>query len=485
MQTRWRRFGMLLCGLLWALAPATQQPPFEKIEKRISPHVVLFQEISVDPPLTIQGVRITPAQAVSFRSTLGNDVVATEGALRGRELTSRMAWRHRAVAAINADFFDGGDPLGLCILDGELVSETFPGRPAVGWTTTGQIVMGDPTLDADITRPDGAKMGLTGLNRVAKAQGDLVLFHSFYGTTAQAAGAGTVVVLDALPRPLRVGAQVQAVVREVRTGNAAPIPPAGGVLIGTGSAAEFLSVLQPGDRITIRIDLQGDGAAQFRTVREAVAGGPWLIRNGRILPPAEMPGNFNLQTFIERRHPRTAVGRTAQGEVLWITVDGRQPHSQGATLSELAQIMARYGAVEAINLDGGGSTTLVVRNLVVNSPSDGVERPVSNAWLVIDNAQRPTLPRYTDYRIEPPQARLKVGEQVRFRIMRGNQPISTWEAVWGTVGIGFIDQWGRFRALRAGRGVISAYIDGQWLHAPVEVVSETPPPTQNGQPSGN
>jgi hypothetical protein len=242
-----------------------------------------------------------------------------------------------------------------------------------------------------------------------------------------------VVVLDALPRPLRVGAQVQAVVREVREGSSAPIPPSGGVLMGTAGAADFLRALQPGDRLTIRIDLQGDGAAQWRTVQEAVAGGPWLIRNGKIVAPEEMPGGFNLQTFIERRHPRTAVGRTKQGEVLWITVDGRQPHSQGASLSELAQIMARYGAVDAINLDGGGSTTLVVRNLIVNSPSDGTERPVSNAWLVYDDAQRPTLPRYTDYRIDPPQASLKVGEQVRFRILRGEQPVSTWEAVWGTV----------------------------------------------------
>jgi hypothetical protein len=263
----------LLWGLLWAFAPAVQQPAAEKIEKRISPHLVLFQEISVNPPLAIQGVRITPARAVSFRSTLGNDVVATEGALRGRELTSRMAWRHRAVAAINADFFDGGDPLGLCIVGGELVSEPFPGRPGVGWTATGQVVMGDPTLDADLTRSDGAKHALMGLNRVAKAEGDLVLFTSFYGATAQAAGAGTVVVLDALPRPLRVGAQVQAVVREVRQGSSAPIPPAGGVLIGTAGAADFLRALQPGDRLTIRIDLQGDGAAQWRTVQEAVAGG--------------------------------------------------------------------------------------------------------------------------------------------------------------------------------------------------------------------
>ncbi|MCS7300675.1 MAG: phosphodiester glycosidase family protein [Fimbriimonadales bacterium] len=472
-----------LLGLLWAFAPALQAPKTEKIEKRISPHLVLFQEISTEPPLAIQGVRITPARAVSFRSTLGNDVVATEGALRGRELTSRMAWRHRAVAAINADFFDGGDPLGLCIVNYELVSEPFPGRPGVGWTATGQIVMGDPTLDADLTRADGAKQAITGINRVAKAEGDLVLFTPFYGATASAAAQGVAVVLDALPRPVRVGATVQAVVREVRESNTAPIPPTGGVLMGTGVAAEFLRALQPGERVTLRIDLQGDSAARWRQVQEAVAGGPWLIRNGKILAPTEQGGGFNLQTFIERRHPRTAVGRTAQGELIWITVDGRQPHSQGATLTELAQILARYGAVEAINLDGGGSTTLVVRNLIVNSPSDGTERPVSNAWLVYDDAQRPALPRFTDYRLEPPQATLKVGEQIRFRLMRGEQPISTWEAVWGAGALGFIDQWGRFRALRAGRGVVSVYVDGQWLHAPVEVVEEQP--AQNGNASGN
>ncbi|MFN7018273.1 MAG: phosphodiester glycosidase family protein [Fimbriimonadales bacterium] len=477
------RSGALLWGLLWAFAPALQQPISEKIEKRISPHILLFQEISTNPPLAIQGVRITPARAVSFRSTLGNDVVATEGTLRGRELTSRMAQRHRALAAINADFFDGGDPLGLCIVNGELVSEPYPGRPGVGWTITGQVVMGDPTLDADLTRPDGAKQPITGINRVAKAEGDLVLFTPFYGTTAQSAGRGVVVVLETLPRPVRVGTQAQAVVREVREGNAAPIPATGGALIGTGAAAEFLRTLQAGERVVIRVDLRGDGAAQWRTVQEAVAGGPWLIRDGKILTPDEQGGGFNPQTFVERRHPRTAVGRTAKGEVIWLTVDGRQPHSQGATLTELAQILARYGAVEAINLDGGGSTTLVVRNLVVNSPSDGAERPVSNAWLVYDDALRPTLPQYTDYRIEPPQATLKVGEQVRFRLMRGEQPVSTWEAVWGAVGIGFIDQWGRFRALRPGRGVISVYTDGQWLHAPVEVVSDAP--AQNGNRSGN
>ncbi|MFN4033974.1 MAG: phosphodiester glycosidase family protein, partial [Fimbriimonadales bacterium] len=296
------RFWVLLVGLLGAFAPALQTPPTERIEKRISPHLVLFQEISQNPPLAIQGVRITPARAVSFRSALGNDIVATEGALRGRELTSRMAWRHRAVAAINADFFDGGDPLGLCIVNYELVSEPYPGRPGVGWTPTGQVVLGDATLDANLTRPDGSQVAIRGINRPANAQDDLVLFTAYYGSTATAAARGVAVILEALPRPLRVGAIGQAVVREVREGSAAPIPSTGGVLIGTGNAAETLRTLQPGDRVAVRIDLQGEHAARWRQVQEAVAGGPWLIRDGRRLTTEEQGGGFNPQSFVERRH---------------------------------------------------------------------------------------------------------------------------------------------------------------------------------------
>ncbi|MFN4034196.1 MAG: hypothetical protein ACK4ME_11385, partial [Fimbriimonadales bacterium] len=115
--------------------------------------------------------------------------------------------------------------------------------------------------------------------------------------------------------------------------------------------------------------------------------------------------------------------------------------------------------------------------------SDGAERPVSNAWMVYDDAQRPTLPSSTGYQIAPPQATLRMGEQTRFRIVQNDQPVSTWNIVWGAGTLGFIDQWGRFRAMRPGRGVISAYIDGQWLYAPVEVIAETP--TTNGNGSGN
>jgi len=86
------------------------------------------------------------------------------------------------------------------------------------------------------------------------------------------------------------------------------------------------------------------------------------------------------------RAPRTAIGITADHRLFLVTVDGRQPHhSIGMTLWELAQFMVQLGCQEAVNLDGGGSTTFVVRGRVVNRPSDGRERPISNIIAVIEN----------------------------------------------------------------------------------------------------
>ncbi len=88
--------------------------------------------------------------------------------------------------------------------------------------------------------------------------------------------------------------------------------------------------------------------------------------------------------FADARHPRTAVGVRADGRILLVTVDGRQPEkSVGMTIAELTALLIELGAVEAINMDGGGSTTMVIDGKVVNSPSDLTgERPVGDALLV-------------------------------------------------------------------------------------------------------
>lgn len=465
-----------LSMLLFAAYAQTAKEP-ERIQKRLSSNVTFFQEISFDPVVAVQGLRIKPGERVHLQAILGGDQVQVDNPARGREVASRAAWRHRALAAINADFFPfSGDPLGLCIINGELVSEPFPNRPALGWAGS-RVVLGAPILNADVTRPDKQKHPLAGVNRSAAA-GELILSTNFFGTAARADVKGVAAVLETLERPMSVGRTVRGVVREVLSDvNSAAIPFTGGVLFGADAAGEYLKALQPGDTVLVRIDLLDEKTQQpstkWRGIREAVAGGPWIVQNGKpVGKEAFESAGFN-PGFWNQRHPRAAMGLTEKGEVLWVAVDGRQPHSRGATLPELAEIMTKLGAVEAINLDGGGSTTLVVQNVVVNSPSDGSERPVANLMLLYDESLRAmTSPQ--PYTLNPPSAALKVGDKVQFRVMLDGKPVSTWNAIWGANGVGFVDQWGRFTAIRAGTGTVSAYVSGTWLHAVVKV--EAPPP---------
>jgi hypothetical protein len=101
-------------------------------------------------------------------------------------------------------------------------------------------------------------------------------------------------------------------------------------------------------------------------VRDALAAGPALVINGKINVTIDQEVFFD--TPLLKPHPRTAIGYTSKGALLMLVVDGRQPSSRGVSLSELAKMMYDLGAVEALNLDGGGSSTLVVNNELINRP---------------------------------------------------------------------------------------------------------------------
>lgn len=168
--------------------------------------------------------------------------------------------------------------------------------------------------------------------------------------------------------------------------NATLIQPAG-VTIKDG---ELLSPYYEGDNVnrSYFFGVLQDGTAvigdeeTFRSVesslQQAVGGGPWLVKEGEV------------QEVEDQRHPRTAVGIKEDGSILLVVADGRSSSSAGLTFAELAQYMKDLGAVEALNLDGGGSSAAVVKNPdtyaleVKNVPSDGTERPVGNTLLVID-----------------------------------------------------------------------------------------------------
>jgi hypothetical protein len=128
--------------------------------------------------------------------------------------------------------------------------------------------------------------------------------------------------------------------------------------------------------VTLRLILQPD----WSTVADAIGGGPVLVRDG--VPVYRSNEAFTTSQLVPRG-PRSAVGQRADGSVLLVTTDGRQPgYSVGMTNFELAQTLVRLGAVRGMALDGGGSATLAFEGTVLNSPSDGKERAISTALML-------------------------------------------------------------------------------------------------------
>ncbi len=122
----------------------------------------------------------------------------------------------------------------------------------------------------------------------------------------------------------------------------------------------------------------------------AMGGGPVLVENGvqRITWEEEVFFGSGIDEIAER-NPRTAIGYTAEQHLILLVVDGRQVASRGASLIELAQIMIALGAVEAMNLDGGGSSTFVTQQTLLNKPSDGAERQVATALVLAPKKSAP------------------------------------------------------------------------------------------------
>jgi hypothetical protein len=377
-----------LC-LLAVLPVIASLPVYARQQTRTSlaPGVELVQTMLTAAesggPLLVHAIVVDPkAPGVTMEAALGGGTVEEAGG--GREVVQRMVARTGAIAGVNAAFFsfDAGDPLGLHIHQGEIVSEPWPGRPAFGFRADGSAVMGSPQFSATLQTGSLEPVAVSGVNRRCGAN-ELVVYAPIYGSRREDTPV-TAALVRVSDQRIRAGATVKGSVAGAVADMQTIAPPANHIIVaGKGTAAQWLKAsLEPGREVTLSFSLTENGK-DWSTVVEAVSGMPSLLSGGA--PTGDTSGG---ESFARTRHPRTAVGVTADGRRLLVVVDGRQVLSRGASLPELTAIMKDLGAVEAMNLDGGGSSTLSVRGLVLNSPSDGASRQVSDGLVVKAPARR-------------------------------------------------------------------------------------------------
>ena len=250
------------------------------------------------------------------------------------------------------------------------------------------------------------------------------------------------------------------------------------MVISGGGPASFLlkENIKPGDVITAQFNVKSACNLDWTNIEQAAGGGPWLLKDGNVcIDFAEE--NWN-STFSTTKHPRSAAGVTSDGKLILVTVDGRQSISTGISLQDLALLMKRLGAVNAINLDGGGSTTLSVKGFLINSVSEGDERPVADALLVY--AHQPICPGIPKLKISTASTEFASGQGVQLALTSGDdaKPLTQDQldkVIWGTTGgIGLVNQQGYFTPIKAGKGMIGAMIDSQSTEIVVNVVAGNP-----------
>jgi exopolysaccharide biosynthesis protein len=322
------------------------------------------------------------------------DVRHAMDAAIGTEKTSSIATRHGTIAAINAGFFRldkspfAGDSVGLLVIDGELYSESSNGRVVLvianDKRTTSVLI--DHIEAYARVYPEQIEMPeINGINRERK-KGEAVLYSSRFGQTTLTDVNSTEIILTRCRKTICREFSISD-----KTGNSS-IPRAGFVLsLDPNVDSKHQKLISDLKNLSykekkhwfVRVSAGSSHLAWiWRKGVYAIAGVPQLIKNGKIAITWEQ--EKSSKAFVETRHPRTAVAKMKDGKFLMITVDGRQPGvSVGMNLNELAEYLFSLGAVEAMNLDGGGSTTMFLDGKVVNTPSDKEgERKVSDAILV-------------------------------------------------------------------------------------------------------
>ena len=324
--------------------------------------------------------------------------VLSNGRIAGRERVSTMARRSGAVAGVNGGYFGPrGDPVGVLAIDGQLLSEPVDGRSALlvgagGATVAPLRFRGSVTINGVTRLIDGLDRTRGLVPACGGRGGDLPTVRPNAALTCTDASELGLLSPSYGARPPREGG-VEAVLRDgmvarVRGPGTGPVPRDGLLLTGTGDAARFLrNAALPRSRAEVELRLTASGhALDLSQQTLMVGGGPRLLRGGRVsvtakaegFAPPQAPAFFG--TFVAARQPRTLAGVRTDGTVLLVTVDGRRPGwSAGMTLREAARLMRSLGAHDALNLDGGGSSTMTVRGEVVNRPSDRAgERAVSD-----------------------------------------------------------------------------------------------------------
>ncbi len=300
----------------------------------------------------------------------------------GTETLVSLARRHKALAAINGGFFEmagtfRGESVGALKIDGEWRSEPEQGRAVVGLRTfDGKIeaYIDRIALRQELVLSNGKTVPIDGMNR-SRGRNELVIYRPHFHVV-------TLTMPDGVEAVVRNGEIVS-----IHNGQGSSrIPADGYVLSASGKRREdLLTHIAEGDAVqiheTIIPERVGDSEL-WSSFTHIVGGGPLLLQDGIALSTKAYEQEGFDRAFHSFWHPRTAVGKKADGTLLFVTITATEAGiRRGVMLSRLAELFLEWGATDALNLDGGNSSMLVIRDEVVSVKQKASDKPESKDGL--------------------------------------------------------------------------------------------------------
>ena len=288
------------------------------------------------------------------------------------------------IGGINADYFSlqTGVPMSNLIIDGEIISKDGTASYGFGFDENGNAFTGECYITASLTRADGRVMNIDCINKYRQPY-SMYLLNTDFSTETHGTSLGLDIIIDADTDRLKIGETIKGTVTYAECYNGSiRIPENSLVLTLDVNAPMFDDIADIAVGEEIEISVSAPTEPRWETASIGMGStGEYILSNGVVTPG--LPSGA---------HPRTAIGIKENGEILLYTIDGRQTgYSYGVQLTTLAQRMKELGCIEAINLDGGGSTTIVARLpgddgiSIMNKPSDKSARKVATNIFVKNN----------------------------------------------------------------------------------------------------
>jgi hypothetical protein len=345
-----------------------------------------YEHIISDVPQSIHIIKVDPTQ-FEIRPVRALD----DGI--GRETVTSICERYPALAAINGGFFQiegalDGVPQGMLKIENDWYALPNKPRGAVGWTKGQKQILMDRILATCSFSTQSKNCPFNGLNRKRKP-GEKILFTPAFHRTTLTNPQGIEVVVK------------NNKVEQIHSKQGSSVIPSDGYVLSIAYPIDLslITSFVLGSPVSISFDISPQSIPSHTCSEEwmkmdyIVGGTPILIQNGKSI--TDFTSEQTKPTFLTDRHARTALGMLEDGHWVFIVVDGKLPEvSLGMTMDELVTFMVNLGCVKALNLDGGGSSTMVINGKIVNQPKgdrdekdkENVERRVSDAILIMEKS---------------------------------------------------------------------------------------------------